>query len=185
MAAISDTLKASLDQAAQTAIQQEKERKQAQQHLLESLNSIEGHVGEFWDQLGIQGSSFSCVARVPTSLITENSVAKLLAQQEQASVMQSETVETLQKLNATFQFLLSVTENSREQLNWIQSLVANTGKLQLSFFICWTFLNIFALFQRKNWASFQLGLSTSVTSSWACFFWHSHKHRATLVGSSL
>lgn len=43
--------------------------------------------------------------------------------------MQAETVETLQKLNATFQFLLSVTENSREQLNWIQSLVSNTGGL--------------------------------------------------------
>lgn len=34
------------------AIQQEQERKMAQQHLLESLNNIEGHVGEFWDQLG-------------------------------------------------------------------------------------------------------------------------------------
>ena len=43
--------------------------------------------------------------------------------------MQSETVETLQKLNRTFQFLLSVSESSRDQLNWIQSLVANTGKI--------------------------------------------------------
>ena len=41
--------------------------------------------------------------------------------------MQSETVETLQKLNHTFQFLLKVSESSRDQLNWIQSLVANTG----------------------------------------------------------
>ncbi len=58
---------------------------------------------------------------------TEESVGKLLVQQEHASNMQSETVETLQKLNQTFQFLLSVTENSRDQLNWIQGLVTNMG----------------------------------------------------------
>lgn len=60
-------------------------------------------------------------------IITEESVGKLLVQQEHASSMQSETVETLQKLNQTFQFLLSVTENSRDQLNWIQGLVTNMG----------------------------------------------------------
>jgi hypothetical protein len=51
----------------------------------------------------------------------------LLIQQDHAAHMQSETIETLQKLNHTFQFLLSVSENSRDQLNWIQSLVVNTG----------------------------------------------------------
>lgn len=60
--------------------------------------------------------------------LTEDSVEKLLVQQEHASNMQSETVETLQKLNQTFQFLLSVSESSRDQLNWIQGLVANTGE---------------------------------------------------------
>ena len=51
----------------------------------------------------------------------------MLIQQDHAAHMQSETIETLQKLNHTFQFLLSVSENSRDQLNWIQSLVVNTG----------------------------------------------------------
>lgn len=41
--------------------------------------------------------------------------------------MQSETVQTLERLNQTFQFLLSVSENSRDQLNWIQGLVQKTG----------------------------------------------------------
>lgn len=59
--------------------------------------------------------------------ISEESVSKLLTQQEHAAHMQTETVETLQRLNQTFQFLLKVSENSRDQLNWIQSLVANTG----------------------------------------------------------
>ena len=52
---------------------------------------------------------------------------KLLSQQANAVHLQSETVETLQRLNETFQFLLSVSEHSKEQLNWIQNLVANTG----------------------------------------------------------
>lgn len=60
-------------------------------------------------------------------LFSEESVGKLLSQQDHAAHMQSETIETLQKLNHTFQFLLSVSENSRDQLNWIQSLVVNTG----------------------------------------------------------
>ena len=52
---------------------------------------------------------------------------KLLVQQEHAVYLQSETVQTLQRLNETFQFLLSVSEHSKEQLNWIQGLVATTG----------------------------------------------------------
>ena len=61
------------------------------------------------------------------ALCIEISVTKLLAQQEHASHMQSEMVKTLHKLNHTFQFLLKVSDISRDQLNWIQSLVANTG----------------------------------------------------------
>lgn len=52
LAALSDSLKETLDQAAQLAIEQENERKVAQQHLLDSLTKIEGHVGDFWSQLG-------------------------------------------------------------------------------------------------------------------------------------
>ena len=59
--------------------------------------------------------------------LSEESVGKLLSQQDHAAHIQSETIETLHKLNQTFQFLLSVSENSRDQLNWIQSLVINTG----------------------------------------------------------
>ncbi|KAI9560103.1 hypothetical protein GHT06_014113 [Daphnia sinensis] len=109
LSAISDSLKETLNQAAQLAVEQENDRKIAQQHLLNSLMNIEGHVGEVWNQL-------------------EESVNKLLIQQDHAAQMQTETIETLQRLNHTFQFLLSVSENSREQLNWIQSLVANTEK---------------------------------------------------------
>ena len=57
-----------------------------------------------------------------------------MSQQEHASYMQSETVQTLERLNQTFQFLLSVSENSRDQLNWIQGLVQKTGAfLQYSY----------------------------------------------------
>lgn len=58
LSAISDTLKDTLNQAAELAIEQENERKEAQMHLLESLNSIETHVGVFWTQLGNYLSSF-------------------------------------------------------------------------------------------------------------------------------
>jgi len=109
LSAISQTLKETLDQASKMASEQESERKLAQQNLMQSLTSIEGHVGDFWDQL-------------------ENSVEKLLVQQEHAVYLQSETVQTLQRLNETFQFLLSVSEHSKEQLNWIQGLVATTEK---------------------------------------------------------
>ncbi|XP_046463606.1 protein brambleberry-like [Daphnia pulex] len=109
LASLSDSLKETLNQAAQVAMEQENDRKIAQQHLMDSLLNIEGHVGEVWNQL-------------------EESVSKLLSQQDYAAHMQSETIETLQKLNHTFQFLLSVSENSRDQLNWIQSLVVNTEK---------------------------------------------------------
>nr|CAH0113208.1 unnamed protein product [Daphnia galeata] len=109
LTALSDSLKETLNQAAQLAMEQEHDRKIAQQNLLDSLMNIEGHVGEVWNQL-------------------EESLGKLLIQQDHAAHMQSETIETLQKLNHTFQFLLSVSENSRDQLNWIQSLVVNTEK---------------------------------------------------------
>ena len=33
-------------------MEQENERKVAQQHLLDSLMNIEGHVGDVWHQLG-------------------------------------------------------------------------------------------------------------------------------------
>ena len=52
--ALSDSLKETLNQAALQAMEQEKDRKIAQQHLLDSLVNIEGHVGEVWNQLGIQ-----------------------------------------------------------------------------------------------------------------------------------
>ncbi|KAK4029654.1 protein brambleberry [Daphnia magna] len=109
LSALSDSLKETLNQAAQLAMEQENDRKIAQEHLLNSLMNLEGHVGEVWNQL-------------------EESVNKLLNQQDHAAQMQTETIETLQRLNHTFQFLLSVSENSREQLNWIQSLVVNTEK---------------------------------------------------------
>lgn len=57
---------------------------------------------------------------------------KLLVQQEHAVHLQSESVKTLQRLNETFQFLLSVSEQSKDQLNWIQGLVTNTGKYRES-----------------------------------------------------
>lgn len=50
-----------------------------------------------------------------------------MTQQEYASHMQSETVETLQRFNQTFQFLLSVSENSRDQLNWMLGVVQKIG----------------------------------------------------------
>lgn len=53
LSALSDTLKETLNQAAQLAMEQENERKEAQQHLLDSLKNIEGHVGDVWSQLGI------------------------------------------------------------------------------------------------------------------------------------
>jgi hypothetical protein len=52
LAALSDSLKESLNQAARLAVEQENDRKIAQQHLLDSLVNIEGHVGEVWNQLG-------------------------------------------------------------------------------------------------------------------------------------
>ena len=52
LSAISQTLKETLDQASKMASEQESERKLAQQNLMQSLTSIEGHVGDFWDQLG-------------------------------------------------------------------------------------------------------------------------------------
>ena len=52
--ALSDSLKETLNQAALQAMEQEKDRKIAQQHLLDSLVNIERHVGEVWNQLGIQ-----------------------------------------------------------------------------------------------------------------------------------
>lgn len=52
ISALSETLKETLDQAAQVALEHENERKMAQQHLLDSITSIEGHVGEVWHQLG-------------------------------------------------------------------------------------------------------------------------------------
>jgi hypothetical protein len=45
-------LKETLNQAAQLAMEQENDRKIAQQHLMDSLLNIEGHVGEVWNQLG-------------------------------------------------------------------------------------------------------------------------------------
>jgi hypothetical protein len=53
LTAISDTLKETLNQAAEIAFEQEKERREAQEHLLDSLTSIESHVGVVWTQLGI------------------------------------------------------------------------------------------------------------------------------------
>lgn len=52
LSALSDSLKETLDQAAKVAMDQENERKIAQQHLLDSLFNLEGHVGEVWNQLG-------------------------------------------------------------------------------------------------------------------------------------
>jgi hypothetical protein len=49
---LSDSLKETLNQAAQLAMEQEHDRKIAQQNLLDSLMNIEGHVGEVWNQLG-------------------------------------------------------------------------------------------------------------------------------------
>lgn len=52
LAIISESLKETLDHATKLAVQQENERQVAQQNLIESLTSIEGHVGDFWNQLG-------------------------------------------------------------------------------------------------------------------------------------
>jgi hypothetical protein len=52
LASLSDSLKETLNQAAQLAMEQENDRKIAQQHLMDSLLNIEGHVGEVWNQLG-------------------------------------------------------------------------------------------------------------------------------------
>lgn len=129
MTAISDTLKETLNQAAEIAFEQEKERREAQEHLLDSLTSIESHVGVVWTQLGIliYIKLLSVNYYLIVFFLTEESVAKLMTQQEYASHMQSETVETLQRFNQTFQFLLSVSENSRDQLNWILGVVQKIG----------------------------------------------------------
>ena len=108
MDSLSQTLKATLDQATMMVREQENERQVAQQRLLESLTNVENHVGDVWNQL-------------------EESVAKLLDQQSHAVHLQTETVQTLERLNQTFQFLLSVSEHTKEQLDWIQGLVGKTG----------------------------------------------------------
>ena len=59
---MSDSLKETLNQAAQLAMEQEHDRKIAQQNLLDSLMNIEGHVGEVWNQLGTCriGGTYQC-----------------------------------------------------------------------------------------------------------------------------
>lgn len=56
LSALSDSLKETLNQAAQLAMEQENDRKIAQEHLLNSLMNLEGHVGEVWNQLGTSRS---------------------------------------------------------------------------------------------------------------------------------
>ena len=107
LSTIGQTLKETLKQASQMALQQENERQSAQQNLQQSLASIEGRISDLWNQL-------------------ENRVEKLLVEQQQAVDLQSHTVETLLRLNETFQFLLKVSEHSQKQLDWIQSLAATT-----------------------------------------------------------
>lgn len=77
----------------------------------------------------------------------EERVGKLLDQQEQSAQMQTQTVETLHRLNQTFQFLLRVSESSRDQLNWIQSLVVNTGIYIIEF---WGGCQVFNAFFKKS-----------------------------------
>jgi len=62
LAIISSTLKETLDQATKMALQQENERQIAQQNLLQSLTNIEGHVGDFWNQLGKISKIFDSLA---------------------------------------------------------------------------------------------------------------------------
>lgn len=56
LSVLSDSLKETLNQAAQLAMEQENDRKIAQEHLLNSLMNLEGHVGEVWNQLGTSRS---------------------------------------------------------------------------------------------------------------------------------
>lgn len=62
LAIISSTLKETLDQATKMALQQKNERQIAQQNLLQSLTNIEGHVGDFWNQLGKISKIFDSLA---------------------------------------------------------------------------------------------------------------------------
>ena len=68
LAIISSTLKETLDQATKMALQQENERQIAQQNLLQSLTNIEGHVGDFWNQLGKISKIFDSLATSVSNL---------------------------------------------------------------------------------------------------------------------
>ena len=52
LSVLSETLKSTLDKASLVVLQQQDERKVAQQHLLESLSNVEEHVSDVWNQLG-------------------------------------------------------------------------------------------------------------------------------------
>lgn len=96
----------------------------------------------------------------------------MLDQQEQSAQMQTQTVETLHRLNQTFQFLLRVSESSRDQLNWIQSLVVNTGIYTIELWECQVF-NAFKKTNKNPYFHFGIEKKVGKLSTWilhVCYF---------------
>ena len=110
-----------------------------------------------------------------------------MTQQEYASHMQSETVETLHRFNQTFQFLLGVSENSRDQLNWILGVVQKIGQSCFLLFISfktWSWLTGYITLQRVKWVNCRRGSFMYATSCSECCCCLSSRPRLTRDGSS-
>ena len=88
MASLSQTLKATLDQATMMVREQENERQVAQQRLLESLTNVENHVGDVWNQLEESVSKLPETTRTakPCRLITIGNGSDAVAAQLNFSV---------------------------------------------------------------------------------------------------
>lgn len=92
--------------------QQAAERGENHREILEDLSNIQEHAQLIWDKI-------------------ELSTNRIFAQHEEALVQYEQTLEKLNQINDTIQYIWNITNNMRvevdEKLNWLTNYIGNTG----------------------------------------------------------